>query len=114
MIEGMSSVTDQYSLADPVSAQESEALVTALEVVDGVETVTVVRKTVSVDHYREILSREAIRRELLRLGVRLGNNARPGNPFKRFVNRLADSNSKTFGDQPLDCCTLNKKEGPGA
>ena len=28
--------------------------------------------------------------------------------IKDFIDRLAESNSKTFGNDKLDCCNLNK------
>jgi len=30
--------------------------------------------------------------------------------IKRFLDRLAKSNTDTFKNKPLDCCSLNKKE----
>jgi hypothetical protein len=110
MIEGLSLVTDEFRLAATVSASDRDALANGLGAVAGVESVDIAQNIVSVEYYREILSRESIRRELVHLGVSLEDSARPANPIKRFVNRLAESNAATFGDQPLDCCTLNRKE----
>lgn len=30
--------------------------------------------------------------------------------INRFLDRLAKANQETFGTQPLDCCTLEKRE----
>ena len=32
------------------------------------------------------------------------------NKWKHFLNKLAGANKKSFGDGPLDCCSLNQKE----
>lgn len=31
------------------------------------------------------------------------------NMIKKFIEKIANENSKNFGDQRLDCCDLNKK-----
>jgi hypothetical protein len=110
MIEGLSLVTDEFRLAVTVSASDRDALASGLGAVAGVDSVDIAQNIVSVQYFREILSRESIRRELVHLGVSPEDSARPANPIKRFVNRLAELNAATFGDQPLDCCTLNRKE----
>ena len=30
--------------------------------------------------------------------------------WKHFLNKLSNENKKSFGDAPLDCCSLNQKE----
>ena len=32
------------------------------------------------------------------------------NKWKQFLDKLAVENKKTFGDAPLDCCSLNQKD----
>ncbi|WP_311370569.1 LDCC motif putative metal-binding protein [Anaerococcus hydrogenalis] len=32
------------------------------------------------------------------------------NRWNKFLKKLAEENKKSFGDQKLDCCTMNKKE----
>lgn len=32
------------------------------------------------------------------------------NWFKRFLERLAKANTESFGNQRMDCCSLNKKK----
>lgn len=29
--------------------------------------------------------------------------------WKEYLERLGESNSKEFGDQPMSCCSVNKK-----
>lgn len=31
------------------------------------------------------------------------------NRWNKFLKKLAEENKKSFGDQKLDCCTMNKK-----
>jgi hypothetical protein len=110
MIEGLSLEIAEYHLGDQVSSQQTETLSNALSAIDGVESAEIHNSSVSVQYYPDILSKETIRRELVGLGVSLEKNGKPRNPFKRFVNRLAESNAKTFGSEPLDCCNLNSKQ----
>lgn len=30
--------------------------------------------------------------------------------FRKFLDRLAESNEKTFGSKPLDCCTVGREK----
>ncbi|WP_268233508.1 LDCC motif putative metal-binding protein [Tissierella pigra] len=30
--------------------------------------------------------------------------------IKKMLNKLANANKESFGDQPLDCCQLSKKK----
>jgi hypothetical protein len=80
---------------------------------EGGESAEINDDRVCVQYYPDILSRESILREHVRLGAGSEKNDRPGNLFKRFVNRLAESNTTTFGTQALDCCKLNSNESPG-
>ncbi len=107
MIEGLSVEMAEYTLSDQVSSKQKETLLKAFSAIEGIESTEVGDNLVSIQYYPGILSKETIRRELIRLGVRLEKNRKPRNPFKRFVDRLAESNTKTFGSETLDCCKLN-------
>jgi hypothetical protein len=109
MIEGLSLEIAEYRLANQISSEQIEILSEAFAAIDGVENAKIGDDSVSIHYYPDILSRESMRRELVRLGVSLEKNEKPRNPFKRFVNRLAESNTKAFGSEPLDCCKLNSK-----
>ncbi|MDY3118365.1 MAG: LDCC motif putative metal-binding protein [Peptoniphilus sp.] len=30
--------------------------------------------------------------------------------WQGLLNKLADENKKSFGEEPLDCCTMNQKK----
>jgi len=34
-----------------------------------------------------------------------------GKKIQRFIERLAQVNKESLGDEPLDCCSLDKGEG---
>jgi len=108
MIEGLSLARVEYHLDDTVAVDRLEGALKALRALQAVESIAVFNNSISVQFYPEVLSRESIRRELDMRGVRLSNIPKQGNPLKRFVDRLAESNARNFGAQPLDCCTLNK------
>jgi hypothetical protein len=113
MVEGLSLARAEYHLDDTAAVHQIEGALKALCELEAVESVEVVNKSISVQFYPEILSRESIRRELDIRGVLLSNIRKPGNPFKRFVDRLGESNTRNFGTQPLDCCNLNRKGKSG-
>ena len=109
MIEGLLSQIAEYHLDDQISDQQKETLSKTLSAIDGVESTEIGKSSVSVQYYSDIISKETIRRELVRSGVSLEKSGKPRSPLKKFVNRLAESNRKTFGSEPLDCCKLNNK-----
>lgn len=110
MIDGLSLEIAEYHLGDQISSQQQAKLSKALFAIDGLESAEIHDSSVSVQYYPEILSKEMIRAELIRLGAGLEQNGKSRNPFTRFVNRLAESNTKTFGSESLDCCKLNNKQ----
>jgi hypothetical protein len=110
MIEGLSLENVEYYFVDPISSDDQEKISKTLSAIDGIESTKIHDGSASIQYYTDILSKEMIRGELNRLGVSLGQNNKTSNPFKRFVNRLAESNTKTFGSEPLDCCNLNNKQ----
>jgi hypothetical protein len=112
MIEGLSLARAEYHLDDGVAIDQLEGVLNALCTLEAVESAEIVDSSISVQFYPDILSRESIRRELEIRSVPLSNVPKPGNPFKRFVDRLAESNARNFGAQPLDCCNLNRSESP--
>jgi hypothetical protein len=107
MIEGLSLENVEYYFVDPISSDDQEKISKTLS---AIESTKIHDGSASIQYYPDILSKEMIRGELNRLGVSLGQNNKTSNPFKRFVNRLAESNTKTFGSEPLDCCNLNNKQ----
>jgi hypothetical protein len=110
MVEGLSLENVDYNFVDKISSDRQEKLSKALSAIDGIESTEIHDGSVSIRYYPDILSKEMIRGELNRLGVNLGQDEKTRNPFKRLVNRLAESNTKTFGSEPLDCCNLNNKQ----
>ena len=86
MIEGLSVETAEYNLGDQIFSQQTETLSKALSAFDGVESAEIRNSSVSVQYYPDILSKETIRRELVRLCLSLDkSDGKTCNPFKRFV-----------------------------
>lgn len=46
------------------------------------------------------------------LAIRRVPQRKPG-LLRRFIDRLAEDNRKSFGSAQLDCCDLNKSNRPG-
>lgn len=114
MIEGLSVETAEYILGDEISSQEKATLSKTLSAIEGIGSTEIRDRSVSVQYYPDILSKEMIRGELVRLGVSIQKNGKPRKPLAKFINRLAEANTKTFGSEPLDCCKLNSKARPEA
>ncbi len=75
----------------------------------GVEAIEMENGKLIITYYPDVLSVGALRQVIGALGYRIVENTKIRNPLKRFVNRLAESNEKTFGTGTLDCCDLNKR-----
>lgn len=53
---------------------------------------------------------EGIAQRIRREGEAMKFTKMVKNKGKYFLNKSAGENKKAFGDAPLDCCSLNKKE----
>ena len=63
-----------------------------------------------VSYLAELVSQGLIEAELRRVGFTVKPLTRKRKGFGRFLERMAESNQKTFGGQPLDCCSLQEKK----
>ena len=86
----------------------------ALETLPGVENVDVSIGRAKVVYYPEV-TRPAI---LLECVAEIGYPVLPSprdkkGVFGRWLDRLIESNKQSFGSQALDCCKLNRQDGPG-
>ena len=110
MIEGLSLETATYPLSGQISSERTESISKAISAMDGVESTAIHEGSVFIQYYPAVLSKESMRKELARLGIRLEKSSKTNNPFKRFINRLAESNKRIYGSETLDCCKLNRKQ----
>ena len=110
MVEGLSLRSAEFHVAARLSPEQGRRLLTALSAIDGVEKAELDAASVVVEYYPDFLSRQTIERELVGFGLSPVRNSKKRNPFRRFVDRLAESNAETFGSEPLDCCKLNSEK----
>ena len=76
---------------------------------NGLETVDFADDRIIVGYYQELISKSSVRSEIELLGGKVESEKKNRNPFKRFVDRLIESNEKSFGTEPLNCCKLNNQ-----
>ncbi len=76
----------------------------------GIERADVTLGRVVLTYYPEALSLDAVRAKIEALGYSLAVPAISRNPLRRFLDRMAEVNEKTFGHERLDCCTMRMKE----
>jgi copper chaperone CopZ len=81
----------------------------ALTAVPGLERVEVGIGTVSLDYYPEAVTVGVVREAIEELGFAVPLDAASRNPFRRFLERMIESNERIFGNARLDCCTRKLK-----
>lgn len=74
---------------------------------DGVISINLKPYGISVEFYGQLISETFIREMLQRIEFPFAPHHRSGR-IKRFLERLAETNRKTYGNQHLDCCGLNQ------
>ncbi|MDA3809379.1 MAG: LDCC motif putative metal-binding protein [Spirochaetaceae bacterium] len=72
--------------------------------------------SISIEYYQQLTSREKLQTLIENAGIELKIQESDSeiiyekNPFKRFINRMAASNEKRFGNKRLDCCDLHNEK----
>jgi len=70
--------------------------------------------SISIEYYQQLTSSENLQLLIENSGIKLNHKQEEKervyekNPIKRFLNRMAESNEKNFGNKKLDCCDLHK------
>ena len=96
-------------ILEPLSSEKEEELRQLFGDMEGIVGVRVVENAVQVEYYPQLLGPRDFHEKLLAAGCH-EEDKKEKSPFKRWLNKMALSNQKTFGDAPLDCCTLNSKK----
>ncbi len=109
MIDGLVLQNQDFTIEGRIDKSDCKRIEDTLRKITGLATVEVGNAKVAVEFYPDLLSTAAIRSEIETLGYKIESKAKSRNPFKRFVNRLIESNEKTFGNETLDCCKLNNQ-----
>ena len=94
------------------SIQDIGSLKQEIEHIDGVDHAYISDKHIKIEYNTYALSAEGVKDVLRTLGCTILEQKKEKNPFKRMIARLGESNKKTFGDAPLDCCRLNDTRKP--
>jgi copper chaperone len=84
----------------------------ALADVPGMERVDVEIGRARIVYLPDAVSLPALRARIEALGYTLPSPASGRNPFRRFLDRMTETNEKSFGGERLDCCTLNRRKLP--
>ena len=109
MIEGLTLNDQEYELEGLDVDASLSRLKISLEDIDGVEKLVLAEGKITISYYPDLLSLATIRHQIESLGFKIKIKKDKRNPFNRFVDRLIESNKKSFGSETLDCCNLNKK-----
>lgn len=83
-------------------------LVKTLREIEGVEEIKITQKGIGIKFNRYLISRSGIIKVMKELGFSIVSDNKKTGRFGSFINKLAKSNKKSFGNQKLDCCDLNK------
>ena len=94
--------------------RDIESLKQEIEHLDGIDHAQIGNKHIKIEYNTYALSIEAVKDALRSFGCIIPEQKKEKNPLKRMITRLGESNKKTFGDAPLDCCSLNDTRKPGS
>ena len=76
--------------------------------------VTTDEESISIEYYQQLICYESLQLLIETFGIELSIKQNKKeliyerNPIKRFLNKMAKSNEKNFGNKRLDCCKLNE------
>ncbi len=90
-----------------INNDEMAFLQSELLSVDGIKTIDIKPESVGVEYNTLRLSGEYIRNLIKDMGYPLrGEREKKVGKLTRFIQNLAKSNKKSFGNKKLDCCDL--------
>jgi len=95
-----------YKAKRYLTRSETEHLQELIQDQDGIISINLKQDGLSVEFYGHIVS-ELYIMELLKKGNFPFAPEPRKSRIKRFIENLAETNRKTYGDQRLDCCGLN-------
>jgi len=86
-----------------------EELESILSHLQGVESLRFEKDRVHISFYTQLISLQAIKAEIEKVGM-APESKKPKGFFARYLDRMIESNRKSFGNGRLDCCDLNRKK----
>ena len=98
-IEGMSDDESRKNIETALGGMQG---ITETEICDG---------SVRLSYVQHVLTLTEIKKGIANAGFAVKPSEpkkRSRNPFRRYIERLAESNKRNFGAGSLDCCNLRK------
>ncbi len=113
MDDGIHVLTKSAAIAVPQSVEGQRSLLEAASGIEGVQESHLAKGELVVSYVAEAVSLRIVEAELQNRGFELRPvPAKRKGFFARFLERTAESNYRSFGSEPLDCCTLHQKKAP--
>ena len=85
------------------------AVRTSLLSMDGIDFAAVTVGKVEVRFLPQLVSEAEIEQAIADSGYPVRKQAERKGFFKRYIDRIIESNQKNFGNERLDCCNLSSK-----
>lgn len=112
-MEGLPNRNAELTLYGCDSPESASGLLEAVHTIEGVEEVSLKDGVLHVEYCPQFVLLPYIEEKILEAGFTRSAAAEKRQRksfFSRFLDRLIESNEKTFGSERLDCCTLNEKK----
>ena len=84
-----------------------ETIETALSKEKGISSAEVILGQARISFYPQLISMENIECLFEQSGYPIEKPEKKRGRWNRFLERIIDSNEKSFGTRKLDCCTMN-------
>ncbi len=81
----------------------------ALSDINGVKHVDITEQKIHFEFYPNIVSKNQVTRKISNLGCLIKTEKQKKGVFSRYIERMAETNKRQFGNERLDCCKLNKR-----
>jgi hypothetical protein len=108
MMEGYISTEDLFVKGWPNDGSQTKIRDALLDI-NGVEHVDITGKKIHFEFYPNVVSKNQITGKISSLGCLIKTEKQKKGFFSRYVERMAETNRRQFGNERLDCCKLNKR-----
>jgi hypothetical protein len=102
---------EQIPIRAKSSDRKDRELESILSSLQGVESLRFDKDRIHISFYPQLISLQTIKTEIEKAGMAPEPKRRKGF-FARYLDRMIESNRKSFGNGRLDCCDLNSKKTP--
>ncbi len=101
--------TEEIPIRADSPGKRDEELESILLNLQGVESLRFEKDRIHISFYPQLISLQAIKAEIEKIGM-APESKRSKGFFARYLDRMIESNRKSFGNGRLDCCDLNRKK----